>query len=77
MQVLICEAPAVLPDGTPSCDAWQTVAYESLALKTDLFPFEEYLGFDGVLFGKILAGLLITFITGHVGGIIVRNMNRV
>ena len=75
--VLICETPAVLPDNTITCAGWQTVPYESIALKEDIFPFEEYLGFDDVLFGQILAALLITFITGHVGGIIVRNMNRV
>ncbi len=77
MKVLICDSPTIRKNNTVSCASWQVVDYESLALKTDLFPFEEYLGFDGVIFGKILAALLISFITGHVGGLIVRNMNRV
>ena len=76
MQVLICEAPAVLPDGTVNCDAWQTVSYESIALKTDLFSFEEYLGFDQDIFSQVLIGLLLSFIIGHIAGNAVKYMNR-
>ena len=74
--VLICETPAVLPDNTITCAVWQTVPYESIALKTDLFPFEELLSFDMEIFTQVLLGLLLTFVTGHIAGSVVKYMNR-
>ena len=76
-KILICSSPTIKKNDVISCDSWQVVDFDSIALKTDLFPFEEYLGFDDVIFAQVLAALLVSFITGHVGGLIVRNMNRV
>ena len=74
--VLICETPTIRKNNTISCDAWQVVNYESIALKTDLFPFEELLSFDMEIFTQVLLGLLLTFVTGHIAGSVVKYMNR-
>ena len=75
-KVLICDSPTIRKNDTISCNSWQVVDYESMALKTDLFPFEEFLSFDMEIFTQVLLGLLLTFVTGHIAGSVVKYMNR-
>ena len=64
--VLVCDSPAVSSNGTVTCDAWQSVDYDQIALKSDLFDWEAYLGLDIEIFGQVVMGLLLTFVTGHI-----------
>ncbi len=77
MKVLICDSPTIRKNDTISCNSWQVVDYKSLALKEDIIPFEQYLGFDTQIFFIVIGALLLSFITGHIGGVVVRHMNRV
>jgi hypothetical protein len=74
--VLVCDSPAVSSNGTVTCDAWQSVDYDQIALKSDLFDWEAYLGLDIEIFGQVVIGLLLTFVTGHVVGVVIRLMAR-
>lgn len=74
--VLLCDSPEVQANGTLTCAAWQMADYEQIALKSDLFDWETYLGFDLDVFGQVLVGLLLSFVTGHIAGVIVRLMSR-
>ena len=77
MDVLICEGAVVLPDRTVTCANWQTIPYESMALKTDLIAFDELFSLDIDVFSQVLVGLLATFVIGHITGICIKWMNRV
>jgi hypothetical protein len=74
--VLLCESPVIQANDTIKCAAWSSVDYEQIALKSDLFDWETYLGFDLGVFGQVLTGLLLSFISGHVAGVVLRLMNR-
>jgi len=74
--LLICDAPAVTAEGYVTCSSWQTVDYESLVSESEFEDWEQLLGFDSEVFGIVLVGLLLAFVSGHVVGLVVRGMNR-
>ncbi|WP_221794610.1 hypothetical protein [Oceanobacter mangrovi] len=74
--VLVCDSPVVTADNTVQCAAWQTVEFDQIALTSDLTDWDTYLGLDVEVFGQVVVGLLVTFVTGHVTGVVVRLMNR-
>ena len=74
--LLICDAPAVKAEGYVTCSDWQTVDYESLVSESEFEDWEQLLGFDSDVFGIVLVGLLLAFVSGHVVGLIIRGMNR-
>ncbi len=77
MKILICDAPQVDASGYASCSAWQWADYESLVQQQDVNQLSEMLvDFDPELFAMILLTCMLTFIGGHVGGLIVRTLNR-
>lgn len=73
MKILVCDSPTFDASGIPSCTAWQMVEYESLATSSDI---ERLVQFDGATFSVIVTGCLLTFISAHVAGIVVKTMNR-
>jgi hypothetical protein len=76
MKILTCALPTLNPDNTVVCDSWEMVELESLATQTDFYELRELLEFDPVLFSTLLTGFILTFVSGHVTGVIVRRMNR-
>lgn len=76
MKILICDQPVINSANQVSCDAWQMTDYESLAKASDIDQLMSVFEFSPSLFGIIVSGLLLTFISGHVVGNIVRTMRR-
>ncbi|WP_276784273.1 hypothetical protein [Thalassolituus oleivorans] len=75
MQLLACDSVIYSgsgASGSPSCSAWVEVTQEQMFLET----LEQYFGFDPELFAVLIVGMLLTFVTGHVTGVIVKTMNR-
>ncbi|MAK92023.1 MAG: hypothetical protein CMI13_12410 [Oleibacter sp.] len=74
--ILICDSPVVSAEGFVSCNAWQTADYESLISESEFSDWESLIGFDTEIFGIVTAALLLSFVSGHVLGVIVRVLNR-
>ena len=77
MKLLICDVPVLNPDESVSCAAWELIDQESLVTQSQFFELKELLEFDPVLFSTLLTGFILTFVSGHVAGVIVRRMSRV
>ena len=73
---MVCDQPIVTVDNTVACSQWQLVDLESLVTQSELVALKEFFEFDPVLMGIITSGLILTFISGHVAGNVIRTMNR-
>lgn len=76
MKLMVCDQPFVTADNVVACSSWQVVDLESLVKQEQFLQLIELLEFDSVTFGIITSGLLLTFIASHVGGLVVKRMNR-
>ncbi|WP_028292599.1 hypothetical protein [Oceanobacter kriegii] len=68
--LLICDSPVINDAGFVSCSAWSMVDYEFVEAALNLTTF------DAEIFGTVLGSLLLSFITGHVAGLVIRLLNR-
>lgn len=76
MKLLICDQPVLNQDESVSCPNWVTIDQESLVTQSQLIELKALLEFDPALFSTLLTGFILTFISGHVTGVIVRRMSR-
>lgn len=76
MKLMVCDQPAVIAEGVVTCSSWQVVDLESLVKQEQFLQLIELFEFNPVTFGLIISGLILTFISGHVAGLITRTMNR-
>ncbi len=68
--LLICDSPQYNEAGYVSCSAWTEVSYESLESAVNITSF------DADVFGVVVTGLLLSFVTGHVAGVVIKLLNR-
>ena len=76
--VYVCDSAQDITTGTyAQCDNWIKVDYTQLVQTADVTRLEDLLvTFSPETFAAIVAATLVTFITGHVAGVIVKLMNR-
>lgn len=59
------------------CDNWLTIDYSQLSQTADVTELADlFVTFSPETFAAIVAATLVTFIVGHVTGMIVKLMNR-
>lgn len=76
MKLMVCDQPLVTAEDVVTCSSWQVVDLESLVKQEQFLQLTELLEFDPAMFGIVISGLLLTFVSGHVTGLITRTMNR-
>lgn len=76
MKLMVCDQPSVTAENVVTCSSWQVVDLESLVKQEQFSQLMELFEFDLATFGIITGGLLLTFISSHVGGLVVKRMNR-
>jgi hypothetical protein len=76
--VYVCDSSQDISTGSyAQCDNWIKVDYTQFSQSADVTKLQDLLvTFSPETFAAIVAATLVTFITGHVAGAIVKLMNR-
>ena len=73
---MVCDQPLVTAEDVVTCSSWQVVDLESLVKQEQFLELIELFEFDPATFALIISGLIVTFISGHVTGLVTRTMYR-